>query len=121
MALSDEPMTEPMPDAPNGDGAPPEPPAVDVAAAEQPQRELEESLAAEQKPAGVAPEPETSVQNGKSDSEAETEILSGKDDDPKNKSRKAIKLEEAEDPPSGAEGPKDKAEQKRILSGVRWR
>ena len=111
MALSDEPMTEPMPDALNGNGASAEATAVDVEAAEQPQRELEESLLDEQKPLVDPKQPDIAAPNGKSDSEAETEILSGKEDDPGHKSRKAIKLEEAEDSHPEAEGSKEKAEQ----------
>ena len=110
MALNDEPMTEPMPDALNGNGAPVKPSAVDVEATEEPQRELEKPFVEEQKPASDIKEPEDQAQDGKVDSEAETEILSGKEDDPAHKSKKAIKLEEAADSHPDAEGSKDKAE-----------
>ena len=57
MALSDEPMTESMPEATNGDGAPTQPPAADVEATEQPQKELEDSLATQVKASGDVLEP----------------------------------------------------------------
>lgn len=110
MALNDEPMIEPMPDVPNGNDASAQTPTVDSEAAEQPQRELEASLVEEKRPSGDHKGPENQVQDGKHDSEAETEILSGKEDDPSQKLGKAIKLEEATDLHMDVEGSKDKAE-----------
>ena len=111
MALNDELVTDPMPDAPTDNGASADHLAGDVEAAEQPPQELAEAQVDEPKPSGDAKEPATTVQNGKCDSEAETEILSGKEDGPGPKSGKAIKLEEAEDLHTDAGRTNDQAEQ----------
>ena len=111
MALDDEPMNEPMSDAPNGNGSAAESVAANLEATQQPQRDLEESLAKEQRPAGDVKATEDFAQDGKVDSEAETEILSGKEDGSSRKSRKAIKLEEAADSHLDNERSNDKAEE----------
>lgn len=121
MALNDELRIEPMPGAPNGNGAAAEPLEVDSEASKQPQRSLKESLAEEQRRAGRVKGSGNQAQDGRVDSEAETEILSGKEDDPNHKSRKAIKLEEAPDSHLDAVGSRDRAEQTspRVRAGAR--
>ena len=87
-------LSEPMSDAP----------------AEQPQQ-TEEALVGDEKPA------EESREDGKMDSEAETEILSGGEDRRIHVSKKVIKLEDAESVNTGAGSVRDQTEQKLQNSG----
>ena len=101
MDMTEQPVPEPAQKSTNGDGASPSaPPNSDKAATEQPHPEMAEP--SDQKSAGepAAQAKPSNTGGGKGDSEAETEILSGKEEGSKQKSRKAIKLEQPDTVPT---------------------